>query len=175
MPITNFTIAETPADEAGRLAALEALGILNAGPIPELDALVSQASMTFGVPTVLVSLVSDEQQWFAARVGLKAGSTPRTVSFCAHALHSNAIFEVPDTALDERFAGNPLVLDGPRIRYYAGAPLVTKEGYRLGTLCLIDSKPRPPLDEADRAHLLRLAQTAVSTIEGGIGGRHASA
>lgn len=166
MPITSFTIAEEPADEVERLAALDALRIFNTASIPDLDALVRRASAAFGAPTVLVSLVGREQQWFAARVGLKDSSTPRTVSFCAHALHSDAIFEVPDATLDARFAGNPLVLDEPRIRYYAGAPLVTNEGYKVGTLCLIDTKPSQPLDGADRAHLLRLARAVVETIEG---------
>jgi len=165
VPIKSFTVAEAPADEAERLAAVESLGVLDTPPEPAFDAIVREAASAFGVPTALISLVAAERQWFKARVGLDVPETPRAPSFCAHAIHGDDPFVIPDAAADERFAGNPLVIDGPRIRFYAGVPLVVAPGHRIGTLCLIDQKPRAPLTAAEVALLRSLAGRVVALLE----------
>lgn len=166
MPIANFTIAELPDDEVERLAALRALNVLDTAPSPELDAVATEASAAFGTAMVFISLVDRDRQWFKAKVGSDAASTPRSVSFCAHALHSDDILEVVDTSMDSRFAGNPSVVDEPRILYYAGAPLVTSDGYRIGTLCIADDRTRRALAPIERARLYSLASKAVEIMEG---------
>jgi len=112
----------------------------------------------------LVSLVDADRQWFKARCGLDADETPRDFAFCAHAILTPDILEIPDTRADPRFAGNPLVIGSPGIRFYAGAPLNGKGGYRYGSLCVIDTKPRQ-LSDWQRDALVRLARQAVSHLE----------
>jgi GAF domain-containing protein len=171
MPIRSFTIAERPADEAERLAALESYCILDTPPEPEFDAIVHEAAAAFGVPTALISLIDRDRQWFKAKVGLEPPETPRGPSFCGHAIHADEVFVVPDATADERFAGNPLVLGGPRIRFYAGAPLITPDGYRIGTLCLIDGEPRASFGSEDMDRLKSLAAHVVSRLEARRAGR----
>jgi diguanylate cyclase (GGDEF)-like protein len=151
-----------PADhEAERLTALRSLGILGSPPDPDLDALCRLAAELLGTPTVAVSLVDAERQWFVAGVGTFAVSTPRDAAFCNHAIRSDEILVVEDAGLDRRFARNPLVTGAPGIRFYAGAPLSLRHGVRLGTLCLIDTQPRA-LDDAGRRRLRDFAALAVS-------------
>lgn len=164
MPIKTFTIAEPPADEAERLAALESYRVLDTPPEEEFDAIVREAAATFDVPTALISLIDRDRQWFKARVGLEPSSTPRAPSFCSHAILSDDVFTVPDATADERFAGNPLVVGDPKVRFYAGAPLVTADGHRIGTLCLIDSKPRPTLTVQEMAQLKALAAKVIELL-----------
>lgn len=149
----------TPSNESARLDTLRALHILDTSPEERFDRLTRLARRLFGVPIALVSLVDAERQWFKSCVGLTASETSRDVSFCAHAILGDEIMMVPDTFADERFYDNPLVTDNPNIRFYAGCPLTVPNGSKLGTLCLIDTKPRG-LDEEERELLRDLARMA---------------
>lgn len=131
-----------PDNESDRLAALRELLILDTPPEQRLDKIVHFASVEFNVPIALISLIDSNRQWFKARVGLDACETSREISFCGHAILQPDILVIPDALADERFADNPLVTDGPKIRFYAGAPLVVPSGFAIGTLCLIDTQPR---------------------------------
>ena len=148
-----------PADESKRLAALRALGLLDSPAEERFDRLTRVTKHALGVPIALVSLVDKDRQWFKSKQGLDATETPRDISFCGHAILGSDIFVVPDARKDERFQDNPLVINEPRIRFYAGCPLSAPDGSRIGTLCVIDTKPRQ-LDEAHRTVLLDLAQIA---------------
>lgn len=131
-----------PQDEAARLAELESLLVLDTAPEERFDAITAFCSVAFKVPIALVSLVDSERQWFKAFTGLEVCETPRDISFCGHAIHADTPLVVADAATDPRFADNPLVTGEPHIRFYAGHPLVMPSGMRIGTLCLIDRKPR---------------------------------
>jgi CheY-like chemotaxis protein len=135
-----------PGDEQQRLTALRQLGILDTPPEERFDRLTRLAAALFDVPIVLVSLVDFNRQWFKSSHGIGVRETTRETSFCAHAVASRAMLVVPDALLDDRFADNPLVVDGPRIRFYAGQPLILPSGSCVGTLCLVDTRPRQ-LDE----------------------------
>jgi GAF domain-containing protein len=137
-----MTPAPLPPDEADRLRALQRYGVLDTPAEEAFDELVHLAASICGVPTALVSLVDAERQWFKARFGFQPHSTPRDVSFCAHAILRADVLVVEDAHADVRFEDNPLVTRAPFIRFYAGAPLVTRDGFRIGTLCVIDSRPR---------------------------------
>ena len=129
------------------------------------------AKRNFRVPIALVSLVDDHRQWFKSCYGLDVMQTPRDVAFCAHAIMPDApeIFEVPNATLDPRFSQNPLVTGDPNIRYYAGAPLVVNISpdtgpQKMGTLCVIDTTSRPPMDAEDRETLTNLAAMVVDQL-----------
>lgn len=149
-------IAPKPPDEAARLTTLHALALLDTPPEERFDRLTRLARRLFDVPIALVSLVDENRQWFKSRTGLDATETSRDVSFCAHALLTNDALVIPDALLDERFHDNPLVTGAPGIRFYAGQPLSAPNGARVGTLCLIDTKPRS-LDHDELALLDDLA------------------
>ena len=129
-------------DETGRLAALGRLAILDTPKEEPFEHVVSLVRSVLGVPIVAVSLVDKERQWFKASAGIAASETPRSISFCTHAIEQSEPYIVSDAQIDPRFAGNPLVLGEPGIRSYAGVQLRTMEGYVVGTLCAIDQKPR---------------------------------
>lgn len=131
-----------PPNEIERLAALHELGILDTPPEERFDRIVRVAQYTFEVPIVLVSLVDRNRQWFKARTGIDETETSRDISFCGYALLHPAALVVPDATKDPRFAGNPMVVGEPGIRFYAGQPLQGAQGYPLGTLCIIDRCPR---------------------------------
>lgn len=157
--------AELPFDEAARLSALHALDVLDTGPEADFDALVHSASLVCGAPISLISLIDFDRQWFKANIGLPGVSeTPRDVAFCAHAILGTDIFEVPDAYNDLRFADNPLVAGGPKIRFYAGAPIRLRDGHCVGTVCVIDSKPGL-LSSTQREVLSCLAITAARALE----------
>lgn len=151
--------------EDDRLAALGEYGAGSDCMGSELNKIIGLASNLFDVPTVLVSFVERDRQVFAARLGLNACETDRSVSFCAHALAQSDVFIVLDATLDPRFFDNPLVTGGPRIRFYAGAPLITPTGFGLGTLCIIDTKPRNTFSESDQRNLKDLAALVLDKLE----------
>lgn len=136
-----------PADEDERLASLHALKILDTRAEERFDRITRMAQRLFGVEICLISLVDAERQWFKSRQGLDACETPRDVSFCGHAILHEETLVVHDARADVRFVDNPLVTDGPQIRFYAGCPIHDPRGYRVGTLCLIDSTPGSLDDE----------------------------
>lgn len=153
--------------EAQRLAALKAYKVLDTPADAAIDRLADLARNLFDTPISLVSLVDEKRQWFKARVGLDATSTPRSDAFCTHtiAMGPETVMVVEDAALDPRFAANPLVTGAPDIRFYAGATLTTKDGHNLGTLCVIDDKPRARPSEGDLQRLKLLARIVVDEFE----------
>ena len=129
-------------DEPARLATLHSLNVLDTPPEERFDRVARMAKRIFGVPITLVSLVDDHRQWFKSCVGLGVTETSRDISFCGHAILGDDVLIVADATKDERFADNPLVLNDPHIRFYAGCPLSAPNGVKLGTLCIIDRQPR---------------------------------
>jgi diguanylate cyclase (GGDEF)-like protein len=132
---------DIPQDEKNRLETLGSLDVLDTQAEERFDRLTRMAKRMFDVPIALVSLVDENRQWFKSCIGLSASETSREISFCGHAILDNEVFIINDALNDERFADNPLVLNDPNIRFYAGCPL-TVNGHRLGTLCIIDQTPR---------------------------------
>lgn len=135
-------IAAIPADEALRLQELDALKVLDTPCEERFDRITRLAARHFGVPMAFVSLVDRNRQWFKSRVGMEACETGRKEAFCSHAILFDEGLVIEDTLRDPRFADNPLVTDGPRIRFYAGYPIRGRNGHAVGTLCIADRKPR---------------------------------
>jgi len=156
--------ASIPPGEEARLAALHEYRILDTEPEIDFDEITRLAAYVCEVPISLISLVDEDRQWFKACIGLDVRGTARDVAFCPHALLQDDVFVVADAALDERFHDNPLVTGPPHIRFYAGAPLITPHGQRIGTLCVIDSKPRQ-LDGKQLEALRRLGRQVIPLLE----------
>ncbi|ROM75644.1 GGDEF domain-containing protein [Pseudomonas brassicacearum] len=148
-----------PDNEAVRLKNLHSLKLLDTAPEERFDRLTRLARRLFDVPIALVSLVDANRQWFKSSAGLDVSETPREVSFCGHAILQDQILEIRDAEQDERFHDNPLVTDKPGIRFYAGYPLGLADGSKLGTLCLLDTRPRT-LNDEERELLRDLARMA---------------
>jgi phosphoribosyl 1,2-cyclic phosphodiesterase len=150
----RWQTAALPADEPERLAALWDLGILDTEPEARFDRFTEVACSTLDVPIALVTLVDEARQWFKSRHGIDLAETHRDESMCSHAILGDDIFVVTDALRDERFADNPHVARGARLRFYAGVPLSTRDGYPVGTLCVMDHRPRV----MTRAQLTRLRE-----------------
>jgi GAF domain-containing protein len=138
----SIQVPGTPIDEDQRVATLHCLGLLDTPPSESFDRITWLVAELLDVPIALVSLVDQARQWFKSRVGLQATETSREVSFCAHAVFSRQLLNVPDATRDPRFAGNPLVTGPPNIRAYVGVPIFSRDFHAIGTLCAIDTRPR---------------------------------
>ena len=156
--------APMPSVEAARLAALNRYAILDSEPEEAFDDLVVLAAHVCKTPMALLSLVDDHRQWFKSAVGVQIKETPKEISVCAHAIQQSELFIVPDMLEDARFRDNPLVTGDPRLRFYAGAPLVNEDGFALGTLCVVDREPRE-LDEEQKDSLKALSRLALRQME----------
>jgi len=150
--------------DTARVAVLEKYAILDTEPEQAFDDLTLLASYVCKTPIALISLVDEDRQWFKSKVGMAASETPRQVAFCSVAIQQPDVLVVPDTLKDERFRDNPLVLSEPRIRFYAGAPLINEEGYALGTLCVIDRTPRE-ISEDQKEALQALSRLVLAQLE----------
>ncbi|WP_172418109.1 sensor domain-containing diguanylate cyclase [Deinococcus indicus] len=151
--------------EQQRLAALARYAVLDTLPERAFDRVTHLAARLFGAPIALISLVDQDRQWFKACLGLDTRQTDRSLSFCAHTILGDGVMVIPDARQDPRFAGNALVTGEPFIRFYAGAPLVTPDGFKLGSLCVIDPQPRAAFSAEDQAALTDLAGMVVSELE----------
>ncbi|MBQ0757944.1 MAG: sensor domain-containing diguanylate cyclase [Amphritea sp.] len=150
---------DKPINETDRINTLRSLKILDTQAEERFDRLTRLAARMFDVPIALVSLIDEDRQWFKSATGLDASETHRDISFCGHAILGDEIFNIPDATQDERFADNPLVTMDPSIRLYVGCPLKAHDGAKMGTLCLIDQKPRE-LSKEDLQALRDLADMA---------------
>ena len=146
-----------PKSEAARLAALKALEVLDSPAEQSFDDIVHLAVKMFDVPVALISFVDADRQWFKARLGIEEKEMERSIAFCAHTIMGGAVCLIPDAREDIRFKDNPLVAKDQGFRFYAGAPLTTSEGHRIGSLCIMDRIPRNDIDEEQKLCLKKLA------------------
>ena len=153
-----------PPNEEQRLAELRRYGVLDTPPEKAFDDITALAARIFKVPIAAVTLIDEDRQWFKSCLGLETREMGRDIAFCAYAILGDEVMVVPDAREDARFAENPLVTGEPHIRFYTGAPLRTSAGLNLGTLCIIDTKPRK-LTKGNIATLADLATLAVDEIQ----------
>lgn len=153
-----------PPNETERLSTLYTYGILDTPNETTFDEIVRLATYICQTPIALITLVDHNRQWFKAKEGMTVSETPRDIAFCAHTILQAEVLIVPDALADERFANNPLVTSDPHIRFYAGSPLVTAEGYAIGSLSVIDQVPRT-LDAEQARSLPILARQVVAQLE----------
>lgn len=152
-------------NEKARLRALEEYAVFDTAPDIDLDRLVELAARMYGTPVAALSLVGKERLYFKSRYGMEATGIGRDGSFCAYAIQSDGLFLVPDACKDERFAAHPLVKEAPKIRFYAGLPLTAPSGQKIGTLCILDTKPWPNFTEDDRKNLEDVADLIMNRLE----------
>ncbi len=157
-------VQSAPVDEAARLAALQRLAILDTPREAAFDNIVSLVRTVLHVPISAVTLVDRDRQWFKAIEGIDAAETPRSESFCAHAIQRDAPLLIPDATQDDRVADYPAVTQDPHVRAYAGVPLVTSDGYNVGALCAVDTKTRE-FTEGEVAILRDFARIVVNEME----------
>ena len=153
-----------PRNEPQRLAALERHQILDTLPEDEFDDITLLASQICHTPIALISLVDSDRQWFKSKIGLSVSETSRDIAFCAHAIMQQELFIVPDASKDKRFTKNPLVTAEPKIRFYAGAPLLSSDNHALGTLCVLDKVPRE-LTSGQKEALRILSRSVMARLE----------
>jgi two-component system cell cycle sensor histidine kinase/response regulator CckA len=151
-------------NESRRLKVLWQYDVLDTVPEEVFDDLTELAARICEAPIALISLIDEDRQWFKAKVGVTVNETSRDISFCSHAIKQEDLFIIPDATQDARFANNPLVTSEPKIRFYAGAPLITPDGYALGSLCVIDKVPRELRAEQKQA-LRVLARHVMTQLE----------
>lgn len=156
--------APKPKNDQQRLKVLWQYDVLDTVPEEVFDDLTDLAAHICEAPIALISLIDEDRQWFKSKVGMTLEETSRDISFCAHAIASDGLFIVPDATKDKRFQRNPLVTGEPRIRFYAGAPLVTPDGHALGTLCVLDKAPRKLTTDQQQA-LRVLAHHVMTQLE----------
>jgi PAS domain S-box-containing protein len=159
-----MTAAPRQEAEVARLATLREYHILDTQPEPTFDELARLAAYVCGTASAVITLVDAKRQWFKARVNFETTETPREIAFCAHTILGQDVLVVPDALQDSRFADNPLVLEGPRIRFYAGAPLIMPNGQCIGSLAVIDQQPKH-LDPGQCEALLAIAHQVVAQLE----------
>jgi hypothetical protein len=153
-----------PKEEDRRLAALESYRIMDSGAEQAFDDFVELASRICGTPIALITLLDSERQWFKARKGLEVEQTPREHAFCSHTIMTTETMVVNDAQQDQRFRANPLVTGDPYIRFYAGAPLIDRDGQVLGSLCVIDREPQD-LSEENRKALEALGRQIIAQMD----------
>lgn len=156
--------ASTAPNEAARLEVLRQFNVLDTEAEESFDDITRLAAYICQTPIAVISLVDSDRQWFKSRIGLSVSETARDISFCAHAIQQPGPFIVRDALTDERFKENPLVISDPHIRFYAGSPLASVEGFRIGTLCVIDRYPRE-LNEEQVAALRLLSHQVMTQLE----------
>ncbi|MBC7786442.1 MAG: diguanylate cyclase [Methylophilaceae bacterium] len=155
---------EIPSNEKARISALQRYDILDTMSESDFDDITLIASQICGVPMALISLVDSDRQWFKSALGIDLKETSRDISFCAHAINGDELFEIKDAISDIRFSNNPLVTGSTDVRFYAGMPLTTSDGYKVGTICLLDNKPRM-LSDAQRGVLTSLSRHVMNLME----------
>ena len=160
----RWQAAALPASEPERLVALWNLGILDTDPEARFDRFTEVACTTFDVPVALVTLVDAERQWFKSHHGIALTETHRDMSMCAHAILGDDVFVITDALRDDRFAENPAVARDPRLRFYAGVPLSVSGGQCVGTLCIMDHRPRV-LNEPQLERLRELGRMVEAELE----------
>jgi GAF domain-containing protein len=156
--------APVPGNDKKRLKVLWEYQVLDSIPEEVFDDLTELAARICEAPIALITLVDEDRQWFKSRVGVTVTETSRDISFCGHAICQTDLFIVPDATKDARFSRNPLVISDPKIRFYAGAPLISPDGYALGSLCVIDKVPRDLRPEQKQA-LRILARHVMTQLE----------
>ena len=156
--------APVPPNDRKRLRVLWQYELLDTVPEEMFDDLTELAARICEAPIALITLVDEDRQWFKSKIGVTISETSRDISFCGHAICQTDLFVIPDATKDSRFAENPLVKSDPKIRFYAGAPLVSPDGYALGTLCVIDKVPRELRTEQQQA-LRVLARHVMTQLE----------
>lgn len=165
MTVETFVEMPRPIDDVERVASLRALQILDTEPDERFDRIARLAKAHFKAPVVRVSFVDDERTWFKACIGLNAKEAPRHISICSHTILNDAPLVVPDLREHPIFRSSPQVTGKPNFRFYAGAPIVLEDGFRVGSVCIMDYAPNPDFDDDDEAFLVDMSRVVVHELE----------